>query len=186
MRPLVFHYEKDETARECNDEFMLGSRILVAPVVMQGMTKRMVYLPEGIWYDYHTGEKINGSAWLVKDAPLDVCPIYVKAGSIIPMMEEQAYVGEKPLTTLILDCYPGEGSCEHYLDNGEDFAYLDGAYHLYRFTIDEDGSVAGAIVHAGYDRPYERIIVRKHMKGHSMEEELSLPELYDGKEEKET
>ena len=52
MRPLVFHYEKDDAARTCNDECMLGSQILVAPVVNQGMTKRMVYLPEGVWYDY--------------------------------------------------------------------------------------------------------------------------------------
>lgn len=165
MRPLVYHYEKDAAARECNDEFMLGSRMLVAPVVQQGMTKRMVYLPEGTWYDYWTGEKITGAAWIIKDAPLEICPIYVKAGSIIPMMEEQSYVGEKPADTLILDVYPGEGSCDHYLDNGEDFAYRDGAYHQYRFTVNEAGKVTEEIVHAGYEKPYEKIVVKKHCDG---------------------
>ncbi|MDO5417494.1 MAG: glycoside hydrolase family 31 protein [Lachnospiraceae bacterium] len=165
MRPLVFHYEKDETARTCNDEFMLGSRILAAPVVMPGMTKRMVYLPEGTWYDYWTGEKTEGPAWMVKDAPLDTCPIYVKAGSIIPVMEEQSFVGEKPADTLILEVYPGAGSWEHYLDNGEDFAYRDGAYHQYHFTTDEDGRVTGSIVHAGYEKPYETIVARRHRSG---------------------
>ena len=161
MRPLVFHYEKDENARQCNDEFMLGSRILAAPVVSQGMKRRMVYLPEGVWYDYWNGEKVTGPAWIMREAPLDTCPVYVKAGSIIPTMEPQSYVGEKPLDTLILEVYPGEGSSEHYLDNGADFAYRDGKYHQYRFTVKEDGTVAGEIVHAGYEKPYERIVVRR-------------------------
>lgn len=157
MRPLVFHYEKDETARVCNDEFLFGSRILVAPVVSQGMRRRMVYLPEGTWYDYWTKEKLTGPLWLMREAPLDTCPIYVKAGSVIPTMEVQSYVGEKPLDTLILDVYPGEGSWDHYLDNGEDFAYQQGAYHHYRFTVNEAGEVKGKIVHAGYDKPYRKI-----------------------------
>ena len=157
MRPLVYHYEKDEVARTCNDEFMVGDRMLVAPVVVQGMDKRMVYLPEGDWYDYWTREKITGPIWFIKEAPLSVCPIFVKAGSIIPTMEEQSYVGEKPLDTLILDVYPGDGSYDHYLDNGEDFAYRDGKYHQYHFMVDESGKVDCEIVHAGYDKPYKEI-----------------------------
>ena len=160
MRPLVFHYEKDEVAKTCNDEFMFGDKILVAPIVMQGATKRAVYLPEGEWYDYWTNEKLVGSTWTLKDAPLDVCPIYVKAGSIIPTMEDMSYVGEKDLDTLILEVYPGEGSCEHYLDNGENFAYREGAYHRYHFAVNAEGDVKGEIVHAGYDKPYKKIIVR--------------------------
>lgn len=161
IRPLVFHYEKDEVAKTCNDEFMLGERMLVAPVVYPGMTKRMVYLPEGEWYDYWTHEKHTGNTWIIKDAPIDVCPIYVKAGSIIPMMEPMSYVGEKPLDTLILDVYPGNGAIDHYLDNGEDFAYREGAYHKYHFTVDEAGNVQGSIAHAGYDKLYQKILVRK-------------------------
>ena len=111
------------------------------------------------WYDYWTKEKFAGAAWIIKDAPLDVCPIYVKAGSIIPTMEPMSYVGEKPLNTLILDVYPGVGNCDHYLDNGEDFAYREGAYHQYHFEVNEKGEVTGRIVHAGYDKPYEKIIV---------------------------
>lgn len=175
MRPLVFHYEKDETARECNDEFMLGSQMLVAPVVNQGMTRRMVYLPEGIWYDYWTDEKMLGPAWIVKDAPLDTCPVYVRAGSIIPMMEEQSYVGEKEADTLILDAFPseaGESGYDHYLDNGEDFAYRDGVYHKYHFTVDGECNVKSEITHAGYEKPYIKIMVRRHVGGKVVEEEL--------------
>ncbi len=160
MRPLVFHYEKDETAKVCNDEFMLGSRILAAPVVNPGMRKRMVYLPEGVWYDYWTQEKLTGPVWFVRDAPLDCCPIYVRAGSILPVAEPQSYVGEKPSDTLILEVYPGEGSWEHYLDNGEDFAYREGRYHQYHFET-RDGAVGGKVVHAGYERPYRKVRVQK-------------------------
>ncbi len=160
MRPLVFHYERDCVARACNDEFMVGSQILVAPVVQQGMEKRMVYLPEGIWYDYWTQEKIEGPVWLIREAPLEVCPIYIKAGSIIPVMEPQSYIGEKPQDTLLLDVYPGEGMWDHYLDNGEDFAYRDGFYHQYQFAVKEDGTVNGKIIHAGYEKPYKKILVK--------------------------
>lgn len=161
MRPLVFHYEKDEAAKVCNDEFMLGSRILAAPVVNQGAERRMVYLPEGQWYDYWTHEKLTGPVWFVREAPLDCCPIYVRAGSVIPVMEPQSYVGEKPSDVLMLEVYPGEGSWDHYLDNGEDFAYREGQYHQYRFTVQEDGGVCGQVIHAGYDRPYRKILFRR-------------------------
>ena len=157
MRPLVFHYEKDEIARTCNDEFMLGDRILAAPVVNQGMDKRLVYLPEGEWYDYWTGQKLSGERWIIRDAPLDICPIYVKAGSVIPTMEEVSYVGEKEPETLVLEVFPGEGQCDHYLDNGEDFAYREGKYHLYRFTVDDAGNVQCKLLHAGYEKPYKKI-----------------------------
>lgn len=170
MRPLVFHYEKDEVARTCNDEFLVGDKILVAPVVQQGMTRRMVYLPEGEWYDYWTHEKYIGKSWIMKDAPLDVCPIYVKAGSIIPTMEPQMYVGEKEADTLYLDVYPDVGECDHYLDNGEDFAYREGAYHKYHFSMKEDGTVEGTVVHAGYEKPYKKIVVRQLGKDDRIEE----------------
>lgn len=161
MRPLVYHYDRDETARTCNDEFMLGDRILAAPVVYPGMTKRMVYLPEGTWYDYQTDEKFTGPVWIIKDAPLDVCPIYVKAGSVVPAMEPMSYVGEKEEDTLLLDVYPGIGEWEHYQDNGEDFAYRNGEYNQYHFTVAEDGTVQCRLVYHGYDKIYHRVFMNR-------------------------
>lgn len=155
MRPLVYHYEKDETARTCNDEFMVGPDILVAPVVHPGMDRRMIYLPEGEWYDYWTREQITGPIWFIREAPLDVCPMYVRAGTVLPMMEEQSYVGQKE-GTLLLDVFPGEGSRDHYYDNGTDFAYRDGAYHHYRFHVDGAGNVTAQLLREGY-KPYDSI-----------------------------
>lgn len=71
--------------------------------------------------------------------------------------------------TLLLNVYPGEGSFDYYLDNGEDFAYREGQYHQYRFTVREDGTASGEIVHGGYEKPYRRILV-KRPGGEAMEE----------------
>lgn len=158
IRPLVLHYEQDEAVRDINDEFLFGEHMLVAPVVEQGKRKRLVYLPEGSWYDYDTGACVKGGQYMVKDAPLDVCPVFVRAGSIIPNYEPMQYVGEHPLDTLILDVYPGEGSYVHYQDNGEDFAYREGEYNLYNITLKDD-TLDIELLHNGYAAAYRRFIV---------------------------
>ncbi|MDE7019823.1 MAG: glycoside hydrolase family 31 protein [Lachnospiraceae bacterium] len=164
LRPLVLHYEKDENVRNMNDEFLVGEHLLVAPVVEQGARKRMVYLPEGDWYDYWSSgaEKLRhypGKQYYIVDAPLDVCPIFVKAGTILPKSPAQMYVGEIADPELILEVYPGEGSYVHYHDNEEDFAYRDGAYHEYLFKTDGTGSLQITKLHEGY-RDYPHISVR--------------------------
>jgi len=161
LRPLVFHYPKDITAQTCNDEFMVGDRVLVAPVVQQGTFHRLVYLPQGEWYDYWTREKLTGPGFLIREAPLDLCPIYVKAGSVLPMSQPQSYVGESVPDVLLLDVYPGQGIWDHWLDDGESFAYREGQYHQYRFTVQEDGNVETEVIHASYDRPYREIQLLK-------------------------
>ncbi|MCM1144294.1 MAG: glycoside hydrolase family 31 protein [Blautia sp.] len=151
LRPLVLHYENDMNVRNLNDEFLVGQQLLVAPVVEQGARKRMVYLPEGVWYDYWTHEQYSGSQYYLVDAPLDICPLFVKAGSILPKAPLQQYVGEIENPPLILEIYPGAGSYTHYRDNGEDFAYQDGAYHEYLFRTDGNGHLETVKVHEGYE-----------------------------------
>lgn len=158
IRPLVLHYEQDKNTWNMNDEFLFGEQMLVAPVVEQGSVKKLLYLPEGVWYDYDTKERVEGGRYLVKDAPLDVCPIFVKAGSIIPNYEPMQYVGERTLDTLILDVYPGEGGYVHYQDNGEDFAYQQGEYNLYEITLKDDTLEINR-THAGYQQVYQKIVV---------------------------
>lgn len=158
IRPLVLHYEQDHNTWNLNDEFLFGERMLVAPVVEQGRDKKLLYLPEGVWYDYDTKERVEGGRYLVKDAPLDVCPVFVKADSIIPNYEPMQYVGEHELDTLILDVYPGEGSYTHYQDNGEDFAYRQGEYNLYEITLKDD-TLEICRSHRGYEKVYRKITV---------------------------
>ncbi len=156
MRPLVLSYPKDLRCRNLNDEFMVGDQMLVAPVVCQGQRARMVYLPEGRWVDYWTGEVHTGNRYLVKEAPLDVCPIYVKAGTILPTAREESVGLQKMDEELILEVFDGDGSYIHYQDNGEDFAYQEGAYNLYRFEKKGD-QITAEIIHRGYEPVYRRI-----------------------------
>lgn len=136
MRPLVLHYEHDKKVQEINDEFLFGKNILVAPILEQGKSFRAVYLPEGQWTDYWTKETIKGEQIIVKEAPLDICPIYIKGGSIIPNYPSQNYVGETEVKELTLDIYEGKGKYVHYVDDGETFNYRNGEYTLYEFSID--------------------------------------------------
>lgn len=160
IRPLVLHYEQEEETKNQNGEFLFGEQMLVAPVVEQGATHKMVYLPKGIWFDYWTGEKIDGGNYLIRKAPLDVCPIYIKSGSIIPNYKPMHYVGEQELDTLILDIYPGTGKYIHYQDNGENFDYQDGRYNQYEFVILADGTLKIELVHHGYEKLYRKIAIR--------------------------
>lgn len=150
MRPLVLHYPQDPNVRNLNNEFLVGESILVAPVLEQGATKRMVYMPAGTWYDLETGERVEGEQFILRDAPIDVCPMYIKGGSIIPTYEKVQYVGEKPYDKLTLLVTPHEGSYTHFQDNGEDYAYREGCYNLYSFTVDAQGTLSTEMLHNAY------------------------------------
>ncbi len=166
MRPLVMEYPFDRNVREINDQFFLGSNILVAPIVNQGQRVRQVYLPKGDWIDYWTKETLQGGEYILRDAPLDVCPIYIRAGSIIPNYPPLNYIGEKEITQLELDLYPGVCEYHHYQDNTEDNDYQKGIYNEYLFTINENNQLEIKLLHQGYDKLYQsfRIIWNEKVK----------------------
>jgi alpha-glucosidase len=141
MRPLVMHYEKNNNVYEINDQFLFGENILVAPILEQGKKVRAVYLPEGSWIDYWTKEVFEGNRYIIKEAPLDTCPIYMKKGSIVPNYPAQSYVGEADINELILDIYPGNGEYVHYVDDKESYNYRNGEYTLYEFDMKENEEV---------------------------------------------
>lgn len=165
IRPLMLHYQGDEKTYEINDEFLCGENILVAPIVEQGKTTRVVYLPKGTnWVDYWTKEVIEGGRCIIKEAPLDLCPIYIKEGSVIPNYPIQNYVGEMETKELTLDIYPtasdGEVSYVHYQDDGESFNYKDEVYNLYDFVINTNNldriiDIKVNEVHKGYNKEYQ-------------------------------
>ena len=140
IRPLLFNYQNDKNTYEINDEFLCGDNILVSPVVEQGAKAKMVYLPEGdMWIDYWTGEEHNGGQYIVKETPLDICPIFIKGGSIIPTAEEQNYIGELKSDKLTLEIYLSSKDTEsryhHYVDDGESFKYQVGEFNDYKIKV---------------------------------------------------
>lgn len=89
-----------------------------------------VYLPKGTdWYDYWTGERLNGGQHINADAPLAHSPLYVKAGSILPLGQDLQYSNEKAWDNITLNVYPGaNASFTLYEDEGDNFNYEKGAY----------------------------------------------------------
>lgn len=149
IRPLVLEYEEDETVRNMNDEFLVGENLLVAPVLEQGARARLVYLPKGRWYDFYTKECYEGGTYIIKNAPLDTCPLFVKEGSIIPMYPIREYVGADKDDILLVKVFGENASYLHYQDNGEDFAYQEGEYNEYKFTYC-DSELNTILNHQGY------------------------------------
>lgn len=103
MRALVFDFRNGPKALNVNDEFMFGPSILVAPVTDSGADSREVYLPEGAdWYDFWTGKQLSGGSTIIRQTPLEIMPLYVRAGTILPMGPESDYSDEYPSAPITL------------------------------------------------------------------------------------
>lgn len=149
VRPLVYEYPADKHVRNISDEYMLGSFVLVAPVIAPGKEAREVYLPDGDWYDYYTGEKYSGGRYILADAPLDKVPVFIKAGAIIPVADGEIRSTEDITEDKIsILTYLGKGSFVHYQDDNETFAYRDGAYNAVEYTLDGD-KLEKRVLHKG-------------------------------------
>ena len=121
MRPLVMDFRTDTTAREIGDQYMFGPAFLVAPVTTYQATTRSVYLPStpGGWYLFWTGAAAAGGATVSAPAPFDAMPVYVRAGSIVPLGPDLQYTGEKPADPITLFVYAGaDGAFTLYEDQG--------------------------------------------------------------------
>ena len=129
MRALWLHYPDDATAVARGDEYLWGRDMLVAPVVEKGATARQIYLPRGAWYDFWTEEKLDGGREVSKAVDLSTMPLYVRAGSIIPLGPVKQYTAEKVDGPLTLVIYPGaDATFALYEDDGATFNYQRGEF----------------------------------------------------------
>lgn len=130
MRPLVMDWRTDRKTWNIGDEYMFGPDFLVSPVTQQGATSRSIYLPPSpAWYDFWTGEKTKGGQRIEASAPIDRIPVYVRAGSILPMGPEVEWTTEKPAAPIELRVYRGaDGSFQLYEDAGNSYAYEKGEH----------------------------------------------------------
>jgi len=134
VRPLVLAYQKDERTHSLEDEFLCGDALLVAPIYKPHATLRTVYLPAGQWYDFWTDEPHAGPATLEVHAPLALIPLFVRAGTVLPMWPVMQHTGERRVDTLILHVYAGNGDSVLYEDDGASMAYQQGEYRITRFA----------------------------------------------------
>lgn len=128
MRPLWMDFPHDPNVADLGTEYMFGPAFLVAPVTEQGQTEKDVYLPAGAdWYNFWTNEKLSGGRWVKVAAPIDQIPVFVRAGSIVPLGSDiQSTASKQSISELRV--YPGRDDVfSLYDDDGASYAYEKGA-----------------------------------------------------------
>jgi alpha-glucosidase (family GH31 glycosyl hydrolase) len=153
-RAMMLEFPNDTTtySNSTQYQFMSGEWLLVAPVYKRGNTREHIYFPEGEWYDYWSGAKMDESGkWLDKyTARLDICPVFVRGGAIIPMYPDMNYVGEKPTDVLTLELYPGgNSSFTLYEDDGLTRDYKKGECAETRISLKKDARSGAVTLHIG-------------------------------------
>ena len=136
LRPMYLEYPELEQAYQNPQEYLFGDHLLAAPVVSPGKGKdflatQKVWFPQGVWFNFLTGEKYQGDTEVTVKATIDEIPLYVKAGVPIPMQPGTLRT-TTPLTTLIIRCYPGlpgvSATSSLYEDDGQSQGYLKQAF----------------------------------------------------------
>jgi alpha-D-xyloside xylohydrolase len=129
MRALAMDFQSDSRALNVGDQFMFGPAILVTPVTEPGADSRRMYLPKATWYDFWTGRAQTGGTTITTAAPLDRMPLFVRAGSILPMGPDLQYAAEKPADPIELRVYRGaDGAFTIYEDQNDGYNYEKGVY----------------------------------------------------------
>jgi len=138
MRPLVMDFREDVRAQNIGDQFLFGPAILVNPVTESGAATRRLYLPNAKWYDFWTGAAIQGDRTLDAPSPIDRMPLYVRAGSILPLGPDIQYAAEKSADPIELRVYRGaNGAFTLYEDENDTYDYEKGFHATIPFSWDE-------------------------------------------------
>jgi alpha-D-xyloside xylohydrolase len=189
MRPLVMDWRTDEKVWNIGDEFMFGPALLVSPVTLEGATGRSVYLPPApLWYDFWTGKSLPGDQRLEASAPLDRIPLYVKAGSILPLGPEVEYAGQQPGAPIELRIYPGaDADFDLYEDQGDTYNYEKGERALTPIHWNEAshsltvGARSGSYPGMTPSRTFNVVVVKEnHGAGPSITPQADHVVSYDG------
>lgn len=157
LRALFMDFNEDQKVHTISNQYMFGKAFLVTPVTRnmyvfsdkeqwkdpyEDFSKtgtQDVYLPKGTkWFDFWTGEALNGGQMVTKEVPIDIIPLYVRAGSIVPFGPKVQYSTEKKWNNLEIRIYPGaDGEFVLYEDENDNYNYEKGAYSIIKFTWDD-------------------------------------------------
>ena len=166
VQSLVFFDQEDNQTHFRTDEFIFGEKILVCPIQEPNAQGRRMYIPRGEWYDFWTNEHVIGGKEKWVAAEIDMLPIFVKAGAIIPKYPVQQYVGEKKIEELVLEVYYKEGieASEVYEDSDDGYDYKKGRYSLsnYKLTGKENSLTIQLFKDGTFETEYEMIKLNFH------------------------
>jgi alpha-glucosidase len=137
LRPVVMQEQDVLLNHFRQDEFTYGDKILVCPVLEPGQSRRKVYLPKGKWYNFWNNEVVDGGQEIVVETPLELIPVFVKAGSVIPEYPVMQYVGQYPIEEVKLNVYYSDYEVNSFFfeDYGETFAYEQDIYLEKKFVV---------------------------------------------------
>jgi alpha-D-xyloside xylohydrolase len=139
MRPVVMDFAADRRVWNIDDEYLFGPALLVAPVTEFRARERRVYLPSGAeWYEESSGRRLAGGQDYTADAPRERMPLFVRAGSIVPLGPQVEWAGEDPQGPLTIHVFPGaNGAFTLYEDQGTDMGYARGQFARIPFRWDD-------------------------------------------------
>ena len=162
MRALFMDFPNDPNALNIPDEYMYGPAFLVAPVSEQGAIRRTVYLPAGCdWYNYWTNERLHGGQMITADAPIDILPLFVKAGSIVPLGSEVLSTHQQQTIASVRVYSGADGSFTLFQDDGTTYAYEKSGGSITKLTWDNAAhnlKHEGAPAWTGSDRSVVTVI----------------------------
>ena len=183
LRPLWYEFPADAYAFKLQDSFMLGSSILVQPVLTQDAKSVSVYLPKGVWYSQRTGTRVFGAKTIVEPVTLADVPVYVRGGSIFVRKDRArrstAAMKGDPVTIIIALDENGEAHGTYYADDGESYEYAsknsaymrrsmsfkNGALTI-RAASDAEGGAGNAKAFVD-DSPIERVTIYGSVKSNT-------------------
>lgn len=189
MRALVMDFKNDRNVYDIGEEYMFGKSFLVSPVIEKDAKIQSVYLPAGTkWYDFWTGDVLEGGIKTERPTPIDVLPLYVKAGSIIPWGPNVQYAEEKKWDSLEIRIYKGaDGDFVLYEDENNNYDYEKGIYseiHFHwtdkirRLTIDTRKGYFPNMLPTRY---FNLVLVDdKHGTGHFLSSQVNRRIIYSG------
>jgi len=154
MRALVMDFNQDPKVYDMDNEYLFGKSLLIVPVTesmyikaenkketedFSQLKSKQVYLPQGTsWWDFWTGEQFQGGQTINKEVPIDIMPIFVKAGTILPVGPQVQYATQKKWDNLELHVYPGANAeFMLYEDENDNYNYEKGVFSTIKLTWDD-------------------------------------------------
>ena len=138
MRPLVMDFRTDARAQDTGSQFLFGPALLVNPVTEPGATSHHLYLPDAKWYDFWTGAGQQGGHFVDAAAPIERIPLFVRAGSILPLGPDIEYAAEKAADPIEIRVYRGaNGEFTLYEDENDSYDYEKGAHATIPLSWDD-------------------------------------------------
>ena len=172
MRPLLWHHPNDPACVACDDQFLLGESLLIAPILRPGATARSVYLPRGLWFDFWSGGLFEGGQHIVVEAVAEHIPVFVRAGAVVPTVVPRQFTSSEPDSVVNLHVWPhGRSSFMWHEDDGESLGCERGEFLMRQIEFLDRGTnrelLLGAATGAFASRVQMwRVVVRAAGRAH--------------------